>query len=475
MVEEPAFRDHRMLPRPSVATLRWLWCRPALGRRSWSLPKWQSPRESLPKWQTGEEGLKSTPDGPDLLIRNVHVATMADTGVAYGAVRDGLVAVAGGRITWVGAARAAPREVIAGASRTLDGEGGWLTPGLIDCHTHLVFAGTRADEFEMRLRGTTYEEIARAGGGIHSTVAATRAATEEQLCDASAWRMKTLFAHGVTTVEIKSGYGFGIDTELRMLRVARALGERLAVRVSRTLLAAHALPPEYQHRRDAYLDLVCGTMIPRAAAERLAHAVDAFCEGIAFTPAECGRVFDAATAHGLPVRLHADQLSPLGGAELAARYRARSADHLEYATEAGCRAMAAAGTTAVLLPGAYYVLGGSRRPPVDALRRHGVPIAVATDLNPGSSPVTSPLLAMNMACVLFGLTPKEALAGMTRHAAPVLGLRGEVGVISPDACADLALWDVDHPSELSYWIGANPCRAVVRRGEVFRGDSLQGA
>lgn len=413
-----------------------------------------------------EEGLKSKPRSPDLLIRNVHVATMADTGEAYGAVRDGLVAVAGGWITWVGAARAAPREVTASPSRTLDGGGGWLTPGLIDCHTHLVFAGTRADEFEMRLRGMGYEGIARAGGGIRSTVASTRAATEVQLCDASGWRLETLWAHGVTTVEIKSGYGLDVDTELRMLRVARILGERLGIRVSRTLLAAHALPPEYQDRRKAYLDLVCGTTIRRAAAERLAQAVDAFCEGIAFTPAECARVFDAAAAHGLPVRLHADQLSPLGGAELAARYAARSADHLEYATEAGCRAMAAAGTTAVLLPGAYYSLGGSRRPPVDALRRHGVPIAVATDLNPGSSPVTSPLLAMNMACVLFGLTPEEALAGMTRHAAPVLGLGEEVGVVSPGMCADLALWDVDHPSELSYWIGANPLRTVVRGGEV---------
>ena len=413
-----------------------------------------------------EDDLNRETGGPDLLIRNVHVATMADTGEAYGVVRDGLVAVAGGRITWVGAARAVPREVAAGAGHTLDGEGGWLTPGLIDCHTHLVFAGTRAGEFEMRLRGMTYEEIARAGGGIRSTVAATRTATEGWLCDASEWRMKALAAHGVTTVEIKSGYGLDVDTELRMLRVARTLGERLAVRVSRTLLAAHALPPEYQDRREAYLDLVCGTVIPRAAAEDLVHAVDAFCEGIAFTPAECARVFDAAVAQRLPVRLHADQLSPFGGAELAARYRARSADHLEYATDAGCRALAAAGTTAVLLPGAYYTLGESHRPPVDALRRHGVRIAIATDLNPGSSPVTSPLLAMNMACVLFGLTPEEALAGMTRHAAPVLGLEGEVGVVSPGACADLALWDVDHPSELSYWIGANPCRAVVRGGEV---------
>ena len=392
---------------------------------------------------------------------------MADTGEAYGVVRDGVVAVAGGRITWVGAARAVPREVTAGAGCTLDGEGGWLTPGLIDCHTHLVFAGTRAGEFEMRLRGMTYEEIARTGGGIRSTVAETRTTTEEQLYDASAWRLKAIAAHGVTTVEIKSGYGLDVDTELRMLRVARTLGERLAVRVSRTLLAAHALPSEFRDQRDAYLDLVCGEMIPRAAAERLAHAVDAFCEGIAFTPTECARVFDAAAAHGLPVRLHADQLSPLGGAELAARHRARSADHLEYATEAGCRALAAAGTTAVLLPGAYYFLGESRRPPVDALRRHGVPIAVATDLNPGSSPVTSPLLAMNLACVLFGLTPEEALAGMTRHAAPVLGLAGEVGVIAPGMCADMALWDVDHPAELCYWIGANPCRIVIRDGHVY--------
>ena len=390
---------------------------------------------------------------------------MADTGEPYGAIRDGVVAVVGGRIAWVGPASAAPREVTA-ARRALDGEGGWVTPGLIDCHTHLVFAGTRANEFEMRLRGMTYEEIARAGGGIRSTVTATRAATDEQLCDASARRLESLAAHGVTTVEIKSGYGLDVETELRMLRVARILGERLAVRVSRTLLAAHALPREYEGRRAGYLDLVCREMIPRAADSGLAHAVDAFCEGIAFTPAECGRVFDAAAAHGLPVRLHADQLSSLGGAELAARHHARSADHLEYATEAGCRVLAAAGTTAVLLPGAFYFLGETRRPPVDALRRHGVPIAVATDLNPGSSPVASPLPAMNMACVLFGLTPEEALAGMTRNAAPVLGLRGKVGVVAPGMGADLALWDVDDPAELSYWIGASPCRAVVRGGEV---------
>lgn len=413
--------------------------------------------------------------GPDLLIRNVHIATMTDADEAYGAVRDGLVAVAGGRIAWVGTARAAPSEVSAHARRILDGEGGWLTPGLIDCHTHLVFAGTRASEFEMRLGGMTYEEIARAGGGILSTVAATRAATEEQLYAESVSRMQTLAMHGVTAVEIKSGYGLDLDTELRMLRVARGLGERFPVRISRTLLAAHALPPEYRHRRGGYLDLVCREMIPRAADTGLAHAVDAFCEGIAFTPAECARVFDAAVEHGLPVRLHADQLSSRGGAELAARYRARSADHLECATEAGCRALAAAGTTAVLLPGAYYFLGESRRPPVDDLRRFGVPIAVATDLNPGSSPVSSPLLAMNMACVLFGLTPEEALAGMTRCAAPVLGLREEVGVIVPGMRADLALWDVDHPAELSYWIGANPCRAVVRGGQVFgRTPFLEG-
>ena len=392
---------------------------------------------------------------------------MADTGEPYGAVRDGLVAVAGGRIAWVGPEAAVPPEVLARARLTLDGGGGWVTPGLIDCHTHLIFAGTRASEFEMRLRGMTYEEIARDGGGIRSTVAATRAASGKQLYEASAYRLHALASHGVTTVEIKSGYGLDVETELRMLRVSRTLDERLPVRVSPTLLAAHALPSEYEDRRDDYLDLVCREMIPRAAGAGLADAVDAFCEGIAFTPAECARVFDVAADHGLSVRLHADQLSSLGGAELAARYGARSADHLEYATDAGCRALAAAGSTAVLLPGAFYFLGESQRPPVEALRRHGVPIAVATDLNPGSSPVTSPLLAMNLACVLFGLTPEEALAGMTRQAAPVLGLQAEVGVIAPGMGADLALWDVDHPAELSYWIGANPCRAVVRGGEVY--------
>ena len=418
----------------------------------------------------GEHLRKEAPVGPDLLIRNIHVATMADTGEPYGAVRDGLVVVADGRIVWVGPQGTAPPEVVARARRTVDGEGGWVTPGLIDCHTHLVFAGTRANEFEMRLRGMTYEEIARAGGGIHSTVAATRGASPEELYEASGARLQFLATHGVTTVEIKSGYGLDVDAELRMLRVAQALGERFPVRVSPTLLAAHALPPEYAGRREAYLDLVCHEMVPRAADAGLAHAVDAFCEGIAFTPLECARVFDAAAAHGLPVRLHADQLSALGGAELAARYHARSADHLEYASEAGCRALAVAGTTAVLLPGAFYFLNETRRPPVEALRRHGVPIAVATDLNPGSSPVTSPLLAMNMACVLFGLTPEEALAGMTRHAAPVLGLEGEVGVVAPGMGADLTLWDVDHPAEIVYWVGANPCRAVVRGGAVFGRD-----
>ena len=405
--------------------------------------------------------------GPEMVIRNVHVATMTDTGEPYGAVRDGLVAVTDGRITWVGPEAHAPRRVMSRALRVLDGLGGWITPGLIDCHTHLVFAGTRSGEFEMRLRGMTYEEIARGGGGIRSTVEATRAASEAELCDQADARLQVFAEHGVTTVEIKSGYGLDVETELRMLRVARTLGERLSMRVSPTLLAAHALPPEYDDHRDAYLDLVCREMIPRAADAGLADAVDAFCEGIAFTAAECARVFDAARAHGLPVRLHADQLSSSGGAELAARHGARSADHLEYASDAGCRAMAGAGTTAVLLPGAFYFLGESQRPPVDALRRYGVPVAVATDLNPGSSPVTSPLLAMNLACVLFGLTPEEALAGMTRHAAPVLGLEGEAGVVAPGMGADLALWDVDHPAELSYWIGANPCRAVVRGGEVY--------
>ena len=391
---------------------------------------------------------------------------VAAGGEPYGAIRDGAVAISGDRIAWVGPASELPRGLSEGAGDLLDARGGWVTPGLIDCHTHLVFGGNRAREFEMRLEGATYEEIARAGGGILSTVAATRAATDDELFDDAARRVSTLISFGVTTVEIKSGYGLDVETELRMLRVARRLGEENAITVRTTFLGAHALPTEFEADRSGYVDLVCDLMIPAVTSEGLADAIDAFCEGIAFTPEECERVFAAGAKHGLPARLHADQLSDLGGAALAARVGARSADHLEYASEASVRAMAGAGTVAVLLPGAFYFLGEDRAPPVEALRKHGVAMAVASDFNPGSSPVASPLTAMNMACVLFGLTPEEALTGMTRTAAQVLGPDGESGVISKGACADLAVWDIGHPAELSYWIGTNPCLAVVQGGAL---------
>ena len=386
----------------------------------------------------------------------------------YGAICDAVLVIREGRIAWLGDAAGAPSELVGNPEQTLDAEGGWATPGLIDCHTHLVFGGDRAREFEMRLRGASYEEIARAGGGILSTVKATRVASEDELVASASRRLATLLEHGVTTVEVKSGYGLDVPSELRMLRVARRLAVEHPVTVSTTLLAAHALPPEFEADRGAYLSLICDEMIPAAVAEGLADAVDAFCEGIAFTREECARVFEAGARHGLSVRLHADQLSDLGGAALASEHMARSADHLEYASEAGVEAMAEAGVTAVVLPGAFYFLGGGHLPPIDAFRRRAVPIAIATDLNPGSSPVGSPLLAMNMACVLFGLTPEEALAGMTRNAAPVLGVAGESGTLEVGSRADIAVWSVDRPAELSYWVGSNPCSAVVQNGVLRR-------
>ena len=384
----------------------------------------------------------------------------------YGEIANGGVAISGDRIEWVGAMSELPSELREGAASILDAKDRWVTPGLIDCHTHLVFAGNRAREFEMRLQGASYEQIARGGGGIASTVRATRAATDEELFSVASKRLSTLESFGVTTVEVKSGYGLDVETELRMLRVARRLDEEHPVAVRTTFLGAHALAPEYTGDRSGYIDLICETVIPRVMDEGLADGIDAFCEGIAFTPQECERVFAVGTQHGLPIRVHADQLSDSGGAALAARVGALSADHLEYASEAGIQAMAKSGTSAVLLPGAFYFLGEDQVPPVDALRLHGVSMAIATDLNPGSSPINSPLTAMNMACVLFGLSPEEALCGMTRNAAKVLGMSGDRGILSAGSCADVVLWDIDHPSELSYWIGANPCDAVVQAGAL---------
>ncbi|MEO0992309.1 MAG: imidazolonepropionase [Pseudomonadota bacterium] len=371
-----------------------------------------------------------------------------------GVVSDGAIAVAGGRIVWAGAAEALPEAFRLWPTEEFGGR--LATPALVDCHTHLVWGGNRAREFAMRLEGATYEDLARAGGGIRSTVAATRAADEATLFAAALPRLDRLIADGVGTVEIKSGYGLDLDTELRMLRVARALGETRAVRVVTTCLAAHALPVEFEGRSDDYINFVCAEVLPAAAEQGLVDAVDAFCEGIGFTAAQVTRVFDAAKALGLPVKLHAEQLSDLGGAALAAEYGALSADHLEYLGPDGIAAMATSGTVAVLLPGAFYTLRETQLPPVAALREAGVAMAVATDANPGSSPLTSLLLALNMACTLFRLTPEEALSGATREAARALGLGAETGTLEAGKAADIAIWDVSAPEELAYAIGAMP-------------------
>ncbi|WP_027911144.1 imidazolonepropionase [Pseudomonas sp. URMO17WK12:I4] len=343
--------------------------------------------------------------------------------------------------------------------------GGVMTPGLVDCHTHLVYAGDRAGEFEQRLEGVSYETIARNGGGILSSVRATRAASEDELIAASLPRLDALLADGVTTLEIKSGYGLTVADELKMLRVARRLGELRPVRVLTTLLGAHALPLEYTGRADDYVSLVCDEMIPAAAHERLADAVDVFCEGIAFSPAQCERVFQAAQRHGLAIKAHAEQLSNLGGSALAARYGALSADHIEYLDEAGVRAMAEPGTVAVLLPGAFHVLRETQLPPIDLLRQYGVPMAVASDANPGTSPICMPTLMANLACTLFRLTPREALAGMTAHGARALGLP-HLGRIAVGAPADLCLWDIRQPAELAYAVQAGRLRQRVFNGVV---------
>jgi imidazolonepropionase len=346
-----------------------------------------------------------------------------------------------------------------------DCEGRWITPGLIDCHTHLVFGGDRAHEFEMRLGGASYEEIARAGGGIFSTVKATRAASADELFASADRRLATLIAEGVTSIEIKSGYGLEIDTELRQLAIARRLGRERSVTVRTTLLGAHALPPEFAGNADGYIDLVTSPdLMRRLVDEKLADAVDVFCEGIGFSTEQSRRVFEAAKAAGLPVKIHAEQLSNLHGSALAASFGALSADHLEYLDEAGAQALAKAGTVAVLLPGAFYFIRETRVPPIDLLRRAGAAMAVATDCNPGSSPLTSLLLALNMACTLFRLTPEEALLGVTRHAAKALGLQAEAGMLRAGLWCDLAIWEIERPAELCYRMGFNPLWRRVWRG-----------
>jgi imidazolonepropionase len=392
----------------------------------------------------------------DRLWINARLATMAGDGL--GVVEDGAVAARNGRIAYAGPRAGAP----ANAAEIIDCAGRWITPGLIDCHTHLVHAGNRAGEWARRLEGVSYEEIARAGGGILSTMRATRAASEAQLVELALPRLDALLAEGVTTIEIKSGYGLSVADELKMLRAARALGAERSVRVATTLLGAHAVPPEYAGRADAYVDLVCNEMIP--AAIGLADAVDAFCEGIGFTPAQTARVLAAARAAGLPVKLHAEQLSPLHGASLAAAHGALSADHLEHADESDVRAMAAAGTVAVLLPGAYYFMRETKAPPVDLLRAHNVPIAIATDCNPGTSPTSSLLLMLNMAATLFRLTVTEGLRGVTVNAAAALGLARAIGTLEPGKACDLAIWNVTDPAELVYRIGFNPLYQRVKDG-----------
>ena len=397
----------------------------------------------------------------DRLFINARIATMDPRRAApYGAL-DGVVGVKDGRIAFVGAAAVAPE-----ATTTVDCRGKWLTPALIDCHTHAVFGGARAAEFERRQKGATYEEIARAGGGIASTVKATREASLEDLVEQTMPRLEALKRGGVATVEIKSGYGLTTGDEEKMLIAAKEAARAAKMRVARTFLGLHALPPEYKDDRAGYVRLVCEEMIPAIAERKLADAVDAFCEGIGFTADETRQVFKAATKAGLRVKLHAEQLSDLHGAALAAEFGALSADHLEYADDAGVAAMAKANMVAVLLPGAFYALKETKKPPVDLFRKHGVAMAVATDLNPGTSPVLSAPLMMNMAATLFGLTPEEALLGLTRNAAKALALEGETGVIREGLCADLALWAINDPAELSYWIAHPGPEAMYVNGEA---------
>ncbi len=397
----------------------------------------------------------------DRLWRNARLATLVPDRPGLGEVDNGVVVAKNGRILYAGPEAEAPQF---DAADTVDCQGRWITPGLIDPHTHLVYGGDRAHEFELRLQGVSYEEIARAGGGIVSTMAATRAATEDELVAQALPRLDALIAEGVTTAEIKSGYGLSLEHELKSLRAARRLGELRDVSVVTTFLGAHALPPEFAGDADGYIDLVCCEMIPAVAAEGLADAVDAFCEGIGFTPAQTRRVFEAARAQALPVKLHAEQLSNLQGAALAAGFSALSADHLEHLDSTGVAAMATAGTIATLLPGAYYFVRETKLPPIEALRAAGVPIALATDSNPGTSPLTSPLLTLNMGATLFRLTVEECLAGVTRNAALALGRGGAIGTLEAGKACDLAIWDIERPAELVYRMGFNPLFARVWRG-----------
>ncbi len=405
----------------------------------------------------------------DSLWKNVTAATMIsarDAGMTndYGIINNAAIGVKDGVITFIGPMSGLPKPPDQLSDYVYDAAGRVATPGLIDCHTHLAYAGDRAAEFEQRLQGVSYADIAKAGGGINATVTATRAASEDAIFDLSVKRLQKLFFEGVTTVEVKSGYGLDFENERKLLRVATRLRDETGFRVQRTFLGAHAVPPEYKDKKDGYVTLVCG-MIEKLAAEKLVDAVDAFCENIGFTPAQTRKVFEAAKTAGLPVKLHAEQLSNQNGAALAAEFGALSADHLEFADEAGVEAMAKAGTVAVLLPGAFYYLREKTLPPVELFRKHKVPMAIATDHNPGTSPVLSPLLMLNMACTLFRLTPEEALAGMTRNAAAALGLQKEIGTLETGKAADIVLWDIKHPRELCYYFGNNPAFGAILGGE----------
>ena len=394
-----------------------------------------------------------------VLWQHCHIATMAQGN--YSIIEDAALVTVGSLIEWIG-----PRSEVPAADYTQvhDLHGAWVTPGLIDCHTHTVFGGNRSGEFEQRLQGVSYADIAAQGGGIASTVRATRAASEDELFESAHKRLSSLLRDGVTTVEIKSGYGLDLASERKLLRVIRRLGDALPVSVRATCLAAHALPPEYKDRADAYIDHICSEMLPALAAEGLVDAVDAFCEYLAFSPAQVERVFKVARQLGLPVKLHAEQLSSLHGSSLAARYQALSADHLEFMTEDDAIAMAAAGTVAVLLPGAFYFLRETQLPPMEALRKHGVKIAIASDLNPGTSPALSVRLMLNMACTLFRMTPEEALAGATQHAATALGMGDTHGSLEVGKVADFVAWQIDRPADLAYWLGGELEKRVVRHG-----------
>ena len=392
------------------------------------------------------------------LFRNAQIATMTP-GKSYGLIENGAVVISADRIKWVGAEKELPDEFAGLQGKNLEGR--LVTPALIDCHTHLVYGGSRATEFELRLNGASYEEIARNGGGILSTVTATRNASEDELLAQSLPRLDAFLAEGVATIEIKSGYGLDIETEIKMLRVARQLGKERSVRVKTSFLGAHAIPPEFSGKADAYIDFVCEEVLPAVHYENLADAVDGFCENIAFSPNQISRVFEKAKSFGLPVKLHAEQLSNLGGATLAAKYGALSADHLEFLDQTGVEVMGESGTVAVLLPGAFYTLRETQLPPLDSLRKAEVPIAIATDCNPGSSPLTSILLCMNMSCTLFRMTPEEALCGVTIVAAQALGIGDEVGTIEVGKKAELAVWNVERPAEIAYRAGFNPLEEMV--------------